>query len=187
MVSVWGCYPVWWWWCFFGFFSFDKLYERVGLSQSLSSKKKKKNTWMFRIMWIFLKNKLELTRSQQRPCESSWLLTITFWMNLHHDPVFSRNDCVASLTDAQSPFEVSSYNPLSLCAAPPLQTAGTYHMVALQYSFVLSTPSCTTVTTSAVTARPSPCLSGRHTLSADRYFPPNVALSIWPKLIQPNA
>lgn len=50
-------------------------------------------------------------------------------------------------------------------------------MVDLQYSFVLSTPSSTTVTTLAVTARLSPCLSGRHTLSADMYVSLNGVIS----------
>lgn len=45
-------------------------------------------------------------------------------------------------------------------------------MVDLLCSSVPNTPSSTTATTSAATARLSLCLSGRHTLSADRYCSP---------------
>lgn len=104
-------------------------------------------------------------------CESSWLLTIIFRMNLHHDSVLSHNDCVRAWLTCSCLLRCPVTTHLSSALRfLPLQTAGTYHMVALRYSFVLSTPSSTTVTTSAVTVRLSPCLSGRHTLSADRCF-----------------
>lgn len=94
----------------------------------------------------------------------------------HHGPVHAMMSLswVIALHSLQCeylcPAKMSCYTPASpLLRLLLSQTAGTCRMVDLLCSSVPGTPSSTTVTTSAATARLSSCLSGHRTQSADRY------------------